>query len=740
MSENKTSTPQHAAKQSHAKTPQKASHMKQPETPSHSAEKGERDTSKLTAIVSPKDFLPLAYLSLGFFFLECLLRIANSSVAFFDFSLVRILFASVAAGALTWLVTCAIPRKGIGRAIAAIVLLAFGAAVIAECCVQNFFGIYYQVAYMFGMGGQVAGDFMDEAIGVVVGHLWFFPLALGPGILAIVFRKHVVPDTGAVDLRTLGIRLSICLIAFVLAQSANVAVCHAGNDTQYYTTEYTANSAIPRFGLGNSLRLELQYAIFGMPAPTFDVEESTAEETKEPTEYAANQMDIDFDSLIANDADDTLRSMDQYFASQTATLQNEYTGYFEGKNLIFITAEAFSYATIDAERTPALYELANNGFVFNNYYQPNWTQSTTGGEFANMTGIIPTWVNGDTAFSASSSNAMPFGLGWMFQTRGYACTAYHNNTYTYYGRNLTHPNLGYNFIGIGNGLELQSDCWPNSDLEMMQATIDTQIQNYVDNGTLFHTYYMSVSGHCNYGWSVNDMSAKNKSVMDGEEGSETVLAYKASQQELEYALEYLMNALEEAGIADDTVIVLSPDHYPYAMTENSDVDYYAEMTGIDDNESMTTRYKNTLIMWCGSMDEPVQVDAPVSSVDIVPTLLNLFGFEYDSRLLSGRDVFSPDVEVGQTGTDMHMVVFADYGGGNSWITSAGTYEASLGTFTPAEGVELEDQDAYVAAVSEIARNRFSMAKYIVQQDYYRHVFPNWTGGMTLADALSSTSS
>ena len=179
--------------------------------------------------------------------------------------------------------------------------------------------------------------------------------------------------------------------------------------------------------------------------------------------------------------------MDQYFASQAPTQQNQYTGLFKDKNLIFITAEGFSYATIDKDRTPALYKLSHNGFVFSNYYQPNWTQSTTGGEFAAMCGIIPTWVNGNTAFAESGDNAMPFGLGWQFQTRGYTTMAYHNNTYTYYGRNVTHPNLGYDFIGIGNGLELPTDAWPRSDLEMMQATIDQQIDADKNNGTPVHT-------------------------------------------------------------------------------------------------------------------------------------------------------------------------------------------------------------------------------------------------------------
>ena len=112
------------------------------------------------------------------------------------------------------------------------------------------------------------------------------------------------------------------------------------------------------------------------------------------------------------------------------------------------------------------------------------------------------------------------------------------------------------------------------------VAIDQQIDAYKKNGTPFHTYYMSVSGHCNYGWSVNDMSRKNKNVMNGKKGPETVLAYKASRRSSNTRIHvgYLLGQLDEADIAEDAMIALTADHYPYAMSENSDMDYYAETT------------------------------------------------------------------------------------------------------------------------------------------------------------------
>ena len=136
------------------------------------------------------------------------------------------------------------------------------------------------------------------------------------------------------------------------------------------------------------------------------------------------------------------------------------------------------------------------------------------------------------------------------------------------------------------------------------------------------------------------MSKKNKeaAIEAFPDSSTTVQAYMASNLELENAMKYLIDELDKAGILEDTVIVLTADHYPYAMSEGS-IDYYVELSGIEDTPKSITRYENTLILYCSSMEENVYVDTPCSSIDIVPTLDNLFGIPYDSRLYSGRDIF-----------------------------------------------------------------------------------------------------
>ena len=352
-----------------------------------------------------------------------------------------------------------------------------------------------------------------------------------------------------------------------------------------------------------------------------------------------------------------------------------------------------------------------------NFYQPGWGQSTTGGEYAVMTGLLPTWVGSNVSFYASANDDMPFALGNQLRALGYRTGAYHDNIYNYYNRDKTHPNLGYDYQGVGNGLTMTEDgSWPYSDLEMVQNTIGDYIDGYVSDGTPFHVYYMTVSGHGSYGWG-HAMAAKNRAKAQAAypNASTQVQAYVAANLELENALTYLLEQLEAAGIAEDTVICMSADHYPYLLAE-PEADYYNELRGVVDSERDTDRYRNALVLWCGGMENAVTVTEPCSAVDIVPTLSNLFGLEYDSRLLSGRDVLDKDYDAGSASGNIPLVILPT-SSGNSWATAAGVFEASTRTFNARPGVTVEE--GYVSRVNNIVALQYNYAQQLIARDYYR---------------------
>ena len=652
---------------------------------------------------------PLFFLPLALIYHELLMHIFDRSVAFLEMPLVYILLFSAAMGLLLSVLVDLLPRKA-AHIVTYALCVGWTVLTCIEYCCKSYFKTYWGLGFVMQMTGNVVGNFFTTMMEIIVSRLLFILLAFVPLAALIIFHRHLLPGR---QLR--GRTRLLALAGFIVFQAAGSALCYTGEYKADYTYNFITDRAVPNFGLSASVRLELQYTLFGLPdAPVIQVAEPEPEPEPSPVVYDYNKMDLDFEAESQLVGGQTLANMHKYFSSLTASQKNEYTGMFEGKNLIQITAEAFSPYVISKELTPTLYKLTHEGFVFNNYYQPGWGQSTTGGEFAAMTGVIPTWINNNLSFYVSHKDYMPFALGNQFRALGYTTVAYHNNVYTYYNRHLTHPNLGYDYYGQGNGLNITGPGWPYSDLEMMELTAPAYIEDYVQNGKPFHAYYMTVSGHANWGWG-NAMSAKNReaAVATYPNASQPVQGYIAANLELEYALTYLLEQLEAAGIADDTVICLTADHYPYALVTDSG-DYYQELSGLQDSELDISRYRNTLILWSGSMEQPVTVDTPCSSIDIVPTLSNLFGLTYDSRLLSGRDVFAENYNASQASTCMPLVILPT-NRGNSWITAAGTYDAKTRTFTPNPGITVADD--YVDTVTSLVDAKYSYARQLIQYDY-----------------------
>ena len=670
-----------------------------------------------------KQLLSLLFFPLTVLYNEILLRVMAIESAFFDYHLLFVAGFSVATGLMLWLLIGMIPSRKARVVISAVVTFLMTVLFSVEFGVKNYYRTFFEFKTMLTMADDVVTQFASEAVKGALQTIPFLLLSLIPLVLLLVFKKKLVPEE-----RPRWRARFWVLAAFMLLHCCTTIPLLMGTDAfsddrDYFTTDYTTGGAIPRFGAVTAVELELLYSFGGAPEDTTVVDtpiEDIVVTTPAPAEYDYNIMDIDFVSLAEGTTDKTLLSMHQYFAGQSPTLQNEYTGMFEGKNLIMLTCEAFCPYFIDPELTPILYKMSTEGFIFNNFYQPDWMQSTTGGECAVVTGLIPTYHAGQYTLTALSNNWLPFALGNQFSQLGYATRSYHNHHYRYYSRDLSHPALGYDYKGVDGGLVLPTKAWPNSDRDMMEVTVQEYIDNYVNNGEKFHTYYMTVSGHTGYNWEGNAQSKKHREEVQHLNYSETVKAYIACQLEVEYALQYIMECAEAAGIEDEIVIALTADHYPYALTTPQ----YHELQPVDTNIGDMDHYRNGFMIWSPSMEEPVVVDSPCSTIDIIPTLSNLFGLEYDSRLLSGRDILSTNYDVDDVNSRQPLVVFLDRGSGCNWINEAGQYDAARKTFTPNPGYESYAEDTeYLNAMSNKAKEMVNMARNIVAKDYYNVVLP-----------------
>ena len=463
--------------------------------------------------------------------------------------------------------------------------------------------------------------------------------------------------------------------------------------SRLYTTDFISNLSVSRFGLLTTFRIEARNAIFG-PMPAVTVEELEPEPEPEPEPEAEKQvMEIDFAALAEATEDQTLAEMYRYFAKVTPSTKNEYTGYFAGKNLIFLTCESLWKYAIDPNLTPNLYKLWSEGFQFTNFYNPIWGVSTLDGEYVNLLGMIP--VTGTWSMTESATNWLPFSFGNQFRTMGYTTRAYHDHTYTYYSRDKSHPNLGYDYKGVGNGLNIKV-MWPESDVDMMNATLDTVLAD-----EHFMTYYLTVSGHLEYNFFGNAMAMRNEEAVAELDLPEAARAYLACNIELDKAIGVLLQKLEETGHDKDTVIMLAPDHYPYGL----DIESLNALAGRElDQFSL---YQSCFLIWGADMEGPVVIDKPVSSLDILPTVSNLFDLPYDSRLMMGTDMLSDTSS---------PVIFQDH----SCLTAFGCYNAATDHYTSL--IDTGSDDYYVSSMNRLVDQKFNYSKLILRKDFFRHLW------------------
>ena len=537
-------------------------------------------------------------------------------------------------------------------------------------------------------------QFIDMGLKEIFKNIYGLLILFLPFILLIIFRKKFNFKRLTNEFFYITIALFIIsIIIFNININTYKDIKYSIYDLYYNINDNVLN--IEKLGVLNATLIDLDRTIRGFKENIIisdnndnNIEE---EEKEEIIEYGYNELDLNLEKLI-NSNNSNIKEIASYLQSEEKTRKNKYTGLFKDKNLIYITAESFSEIAVDENLTPTLYKLVNSGFHFNNYYSSN-NLSTIGGEFQSLTGLyadtsfLPIWKSGNNNF--------PYGLSTIFKNNGYNTYAYHDHYATFQDRNKYLKSMGFdNYLACFNGLEKRMNCnlWPNSDIEMIRATIN----DYLNSDKPFLAYYMTVSGHFEYNFGGNQMAKKNKKIVDNLPYSEKVKAYLATQIELDRALELLITELEKNNILDDTVIVLLADHYPYGL----EVDEINELSSY--NRDMVVEVNsNNLIIWNNQINHE-EINKTCMSIDVIPTVYNLFGLDYDSRLFMGKDIFSDSLK---------LAFFSN----RSFVTDEGTYLATTNKFSK------DVSDEYINKINNIVANRKNISKLIIKTNFYKYL-------------------
>ena len=591
------------------------------------------------------------------------------------FSLDNLLYVILFSLTIGFLLT-ALSRK---RWIATFFIVIITILICAQTVYKEIFKTYATLYSVTG-AGKVFENYWRETLKGIWDSKVYIILELLPLIAWLVFKKKLFKKPSFI----------IMIVSFVIMGFAATYLVlndeHGVMSPSYlYKKNPNLNLAANRFGILTmsylDLRPEIEEPI--QPANTSSVSqtpqpspESNAVSEETTVEYNVQELNINVEGMDY---------VNQFISSKAPTNKNEYSGVFEGRNLVWICAESFSLWALNEEHCPTLCKLYDEGYTFYNYYNPLWELSTSDGEYTTLLSLLP--VSGTWTFSSSQNNYFPYSIANSLNEMGYNSFAYHNNDYAYYNRNKTHKNIGYKYKGLNGGLNIEYH-WPESDVDMAEASVP----DYV-SAEPFNVYYMTVSGHLHYNFVGNEMCVRHYlDVQDllSQGWSETCSAYIACQMELDQALEYLIENLP-----DDTVFVLSNDHYPYGLP-----DKYLEQFNGGPLENEFEKYRSPLIIWSKDIDHKV-FDKVCCPLDILPTLLNMFGVEYDSRLLMGNDIMSDSPG---------LVVFAD----RSWISDEGYYNATSD--------ETSCDTEYAVSTAQYVNDMFDVSREILQSDYYRLLF------------------
>lgn len=415
-------------------------------------------------------------------------------------------------------------------------------------------------------------------------------------------------------------------------------------------------------------------------------------------EYNYKDIAMTFTDEATELSEDERSEVDAFISEYSERTQDEYSGMFEGKNLVLVLCESFDESAIDPELTPTLYKLKSEGYYFDEHYAPLYEVATGDSEFISQTGMLPSVNNGTTSYTFNL-NDYPYALANLFKDKGYEVNSYHSYTGNFYNRESIHESFGYStFYDMDKlGLERWSGYEETKNWILDEDLFYAVLENTpFDSESPFFDFVVTVSGHMPYDKRRDELSEyydiiKKDSRFD--DYSEEAIYYLAAQMSLDRGIEVLLKGLEERGELEDTVIYLFADHYPYGITTSEGK---ADLLGDTDSYEV---YKVPMIIY--SQDEEAKTFKTLTSTfDIYPTIADLFALDDSKAYKVGRSIFDQSEE--------RFVVFFD----RSFLTEYFYYD------TREDNIP-EDYSELYEKIAKKVNDIFYYSQKILLADYYR---------------------
>ena len=395
--------------------------------------------------------------------------------------------------------------------------------------------------------------------------------------------------------------------------------------------------------------------------------------------------------------DDAKKEFNEYYKDRTdeQDYSNEYTNIFEGRNVIVIHAESMQDITLNRtfngeEVTPNLNRLIEEGLFFTNFYSQVSVGTSSDTELTFNTSLMPT-QNG-TAF-VSYFDRTYIATPSLMKEKGYYTFSMHANNADFWNRRAMHESLGYdkfysketydvdkeNVIGLGL-----------SDKEFFAQSVE-KIKKISEEHDKYYGLLITLTNHTPFSDTdkYGEFAVTMKTTITNEDGTtEEVEApylegtklgnYFKSVHYADAALGEFFQAMDEAGLLDNTVIILYGDHdarlpkSDYNLMNNydpitdsvksKDDETYEEYDSFD----YELDRKVPLLIWTKDGKVKGKVDYTMGMYDVMPTIGNMLGF-YNKYAL-GHDIFE--------NRENNIVVFPN----GNWVTDKMYYNSQKGEY------------------------------------------------------------
>ena len=415
---------------------------------------------------------------------------------------------------------------------------------------------------------------------------------------------------------------------------------------------------------------------------------------------------------------------DYYDNKKNNNYYNEYTNFFEGKNVIAVHAESMQRVNMDIsfngiDVTPNLNKLAKEGIYFSNFYSQVSFGTSSDTEFTIATGLLPSKVGTVFINYADREYVSMYNL---LKEKGYTTVSMHANVGNFWNRNKMYTKLGYDYFYDKSSYEIDETIgFGLSDKSFVKQSVQKLKELEKEKGKFYatlitlsnHTPFEDVDKYGEYDVSMSVDGVRYDYMENTKLGN-----YFKSSHYADAQIGLLIEELKKENMLDNTVIIIYGDHD--ARIEKSEwnrfynYDYKTSSIKSSDDESYVDidyyfyeiNKKVPFIIWSNDEKFKTTLSKEIKEVggmiDVGPTIMNLLGIH--NKYFLGNDLLNKE---------NNIVVFPN----GNFVTDKVYYSELKNEYKLLKDVPIEEN--YIENCKTYTEKIIDVSNDIIVYNYFR---------------------